>query len=330
MTERDSRVSYSSPALVPVGDKLQIVCSSSGSLDGYDPQTGERLWTYSEDIGGNRAATPLPCGDGRFVIAASPGMHNENESEARQSNGLVVIEPTPTGFAPRVFWRTGEAMPSFNTPTIHEGIAYWVNRAGVLFAFDAETGSELYAKRAGQTCWATPIVIGDRLYIFGKDGKTAVVRTGREYELLVENQLWDVEQLGSEDQARQRAADGGSRHREHAADTEGSEPKSDEVDRTAGPRAQRPAGEDSGRSGGDAIASGPSPGSTPGRGVGGRPAMTPEQEAEARRQGEDRFSDPVQYGVAIVSGSLVIRTGEKVYCIRSAAEATGAPTAAAR
>jgi hypothetical protein len=34
-------------------------------------------------------------------------------------------------------------------------------------------------------------------------------------------------------------------------------------------------------------------------------------------QGENRFADPVQYGVAIVNGHIVIRTGEMVYCIRA-------------
>jgi hypothetical protein len=34
-------------------------------------------------------------------------------------------------------------------------------------------------------------------------------------------------------------------------------------------------------------------------------------------QGENRFADPVQYGVAIVNGNIVIRTGEMVYCVRS-------------
>jgi outer membrane protein assembly factor BamB len=43
-TERTSRVSFASPALVPVGEGQQIVCSSNGSVDGYDPQTGALVW----------------------------------------------------------------------------------------------------------------------------------------------------------------------------------------------------------------------------------------------------------------------------------------------
>jgi len=45
--------------------------------------------------------------------------------------------------------------------------------------------------------------------------------------------------------------------------------------------------------------------------------MTEKEQEETRARGENRFADPVQYGVAMVSGSLVIRTGEIVYCVRT-------------
>lgn len=313
-SDRDSRVSYASPALVPVGDQQQIVCSSAGSVDGYDPATGELLWSYSESIGGNRSATPLPLGDGRFVIAASPGMHNENESEARQSNGVMSVEKTADGFAAKVLWRTEEAMPAFNSPCVYAGMAYWVNRAGVVFCFDAATGSKQYAKRIGQGCWSTPVGLGDRVYIFGKDGLTTVLKTGAEFEVLAENQLWDPEKVGAEWLARQRAAGGDSvGHRDHKAPSnkptpvvpEGQTPAANPgAAANASPGAPKPSASEAGGSSSDRPAGG------------GRPAMTPADEQRMRKQGDNRFADPVQYGVALVNGSLVIRTGEVVYCVR--------------
>lgn len=309
-TERDSRVSYSSPALVPVEGGFHIVCSSAGSVDGYDPATGAQLWSYSENIGGNRSATPLPLGNGRFVIAASPGMHNENEAEAKQSNGIMAIEKSADGFTAKVLWQTSEAMPAFNTPTVYRGLAYWVNRAGVVFCFNAETGEKHYAKRIGQGCWATPVGIGDHLYIFGKDGLTTVLKASPEYELVAENQLWDPEKTATESMARNRAAgraegqgeSGHGEHRESArkpSTTQTADQKTGEAN-SAPPVASKNDGAD-----------------TPRRGSGGgRPAMTAEQEKAAREQGDNRFADPVQYGVAVVNGSLIIRTGEVVYCVR--------------
>lgn len=325
-TDRDSRVSYSSPALVPVEGGFHIVCSSAGSVDGYDPATGELLWSYSDNIGGNRSATPLPLGNGRFVIAASPGMHNENEAEAKQSNGIMAIEKSAEGFTAKVLWRTTEAMPAFNTPTVYRGLAYWVNRAGVVFCFNAETGEKHYAKRVGQGCWATPVGIGEHLYIFGKDGLTTVLKARPEFELVAENQLWDPDKVGAESVARNRASGGDSvGHREHGvtagkpAAPAATNPKDSAVPtaknaESAAPRAEAAAGAVRGAPAGAASSTGTE---APQRGSGGgRPAMTPEQEKAAREQGDNRFADPVQYGVAIVNGSLIIRTGEVVYCVR--------------
>lgn len=306
-TDRDSRVSYASPARVPVGKETHIVCSSAGSVDGYDPDSGRLLWSHSEEIGGNRSATPLPLGDGRFVIAASPGMHNENESEARRSNGVMTIKKSDDGFSAAIKWRTEEAMPAFNTPTVHHGFAYWVNRAGVVFCFDAETGVKQYAQRIKQGCWATPVGVGDRVYFFGKDGLTTVLKSGPEFEVLAENQLWDPEQSGVEWLARQRASGGKSvGHREH--DSAEHKP-ADDVSKGKATAKSTESGNPR-----------PSDAETPEkRGTGGRPATTPEDEKKLREQGENRFADPVQYGVALVNGSLVIRTGEVVYCIRNPA-----------
>lgn len=344
-TDRDSRTSYSSPALVPVGESQHIVCSSSGSIEGYSPETGELLWTLGDEVGGNRATTPLAVGNGRFVMAASPGMHNENEGEARRTNGIVTIEKNGGGFEARVLWRTEEAMPAFNTPTVHEGLAYWVNKAGVVFCYNAETGEKHYSKRIGQGCWATPVAICDRLYVFGKDGLTTVLATGPEYKLVSENQLWDPNEVPSESMSRNRAAGrdenaAGGRSEEHGkegAEDKKSAPTTDaqaessvrpiSASDEAAPSIQSAAATDESQPQSGSDRKGPPAGR---RGAGGPPGGSGRPgglgaggqgggnyDAQTMSQGENRFADPVQYGVAIVNGHIVIRTGETVYCIRS-------------
>lgn len=340
-TDRDSRVSYASPSLVPVGDTQHLVCSSAGSIDGYDPATGELLWSHSENVGGNRSATPLAIGPGRFVMAASPGMHNENEKEARKTNGVMVIEKTETGFAPRVLWRTEEAMPQFNSPLVHKGLAYWVNRVGVVFCFDAETGEKKYAKRIAQGCWATPVGVDDRIYIFGKDGVTTILAAGPEFEVLAENTLWDPTAVESESNARNRAAGrepGSSRNRDHSrgglSDGADKAQPTTAGDKTAGEKSEaanpepaakpvpekEPAAAETaaaaGRSDAAPTAKETSGSNQAGERRPGRP-RSPDEEAQARAQGEGRFADPVQYGVAIIDGHIVIRTGSSLYCLRN-------------
>lgn len=188
-TDRTSRSSWSSPALLTIEGQPQVVISSAGSIDGYDPATGKLLWT-SNEIGGNTATTPLPAGPNQFLVAASAGRTGENTESAKKSNGLVRVKRDGEEWSVEKVWLTAQATPSWASPIVHQGYAYWVNRAGVVYCIDANTGEQKYAERTKQSCWATPIALGDRIYFFGKEGITTVLAAGPEFKELAVNELW--------------------------------------------------------------------------------------------------------------------------------------------
>lgn len=187
-TDRKSRTSWSSPSLITVGDKKQVIISSAGSIDGYEPETGERLWTF-EEVGGNTAATPLEFAPGMFLVGASAGRDGDNSEAARKSNMALSIEQVEGKFVAKVLWRNEQASVSFGSPMVHAGHAYWVNRQGVVYCIDVATGELRYSQRTKQSCWATPFGVGNRVYLFGKDGTTSVIAAGPKFELLAENPL---------------------------------------------------------------------------------------------------------------------------------------------
>jgi hypothetical protein len=47
------------------------------------------------------------------------------------------------------------------------------------------------------------------------------------------------------------------------------------------------------------------------------PAKAAAEDTEEKRKGAATFSGPTQYGVAVVNGSLLVRTGEKLFCLRN-------------
>ncbi|MCA9133853.1 MAG: PQQ-binding-like beta-propeller repeat protein [Planctomycetales bacterium] len=195
--ERTPRRSWSSPAIIQVMGQPQVVVSSAGSIDGYDPQSGELLWTFS-DVGGNTGTTPIDCGQGRFLVGASAGRNGQSAAEAKRSNGMLQVERTAEGWHARRLWVAEDVSPSWASPIVYQGFAYWVNRAGVIFCFDAQTGEQVYAQRSKQPCWATPLASQERLYFFGKSGLVTVIAAGREFNKLAENQIWDEGQLPPE------------------------------------------------------------------------------------------------------------------------------------
>lgn len=191
-TDRKSRVSWSSPMRVPVGDTAQVVCSSAGSLDGYDPQTGKRLWSFDK-VGGNNKTSPIPAGNGEFLVGASPGRSGENDQLAKQSNGLFKVGLDGTEWKPEFVWTNSSPVPSWATPIVYRGYAYWVNRAGVVYCLDIKTGKAAFTNRIKESCWATPVGLGDHIYFFGKNGTTTVLQAGNEFKVVSENGLWTEE-----------------------------------------------------------------------------------------------------------------------------------------
>ncbi|MCC7085161.1 MAG: PQQ-like beta-propeller repeat protein [Pirellulales bacterium] len=192
-TDRKGCASWSSPALVTIGNRQHLVCSS-GSIRGYDPKNGDELWSF-EQVTGNTIATPTVCSPGKFLIGASPGANGEGAAGVKQSNFAMAVETVDGKPQPRVLWRNEKCYPSYSSPIAHRGIAYWINPSGVVYGFDVETGKQIFAERTKQGCWATPIGIGERVYLFGKSGLTTVIAAGPKFQMLAENQLWDPDQV---------------------------------------------------------------------------------------------------------------------------------------
>ena len=192
--DRAARRSWSSPAIIVVAGKPQVVVSSAGSVDGYASDDGKLLWSF-KDVGGNTGATPIDFGDGRFLVGASAGRQGENAEAAKKSNFLMQVTTDGTSWKVDRKWIAEEASPTWASPIVHDGLAYWINRVGVVSCFDVKSGELVYRERTKQSCWATPFAIGDRLYWFGKDGLTTVIAAGREFKVLAENQLWNPDEL---------------------------------------------------------------------------------------------------------------------------------------
>ncbi len=184
--------SWSTPTLLDVGNgETHLVLSGSGKLAGLNAKTGERLWSL-EGIGGNTVARPQPIGTGLLLVGASEGRGGATAGAGPDSNGVVKVAKSDDGWAADFVWRAERATSSFGSPIVHRGLAYFVNRTGVLFCLDAKTGEERYAERLPESIWATPIAVEDRVYFVGKSGTTAVVKAGDEFEILAENRSWEA------------------------------------------------------------------------------------------------------------------------------------------
>lgn len=183
--------SWSSPAAIQVDGQPAIVCSSVGSLDAYSSVDGKLLCSYDK-VGGNSVATPYDLGNGRFLVSSLVRPADGPSENALVSNLSAKIVREGDAYRLDIEWIAEEARGSFCSPIEHAGFSYFLNPQGVLYCLDSKTGKQHYAKRTScGACWATPFAVGDRLYLFGKEGSTAVLKVGAAYEELASgNQTW--------------------------------------------------------------------------------------------------------------------------------------------
>ena len=201
--DRPLGTAWSSPVWFDVAEgEKQIVMSAAGTaggppgstlpgtLIGYEPATGKELWKL-EGLSGNSSPTPHMVSPGRLLIGASAGREGGPTKEAVETNGLVEVKKVDGAYTANYVWRSKKATCSFSSPMSYKGRAYFVDRRGMVFCLDVETGSEIFSDRLDHSVWATPVGVADQVYFIGEDGTTTVIAASDKFEVLSKNALWE-------------------------------------------------------------------------------------------------------------------------------------------
>ena len=178
--DRAKKANWNSPTLLRSGGRDLVLLAGPRSVAAVDPAVGTAAWEWEE--GSSTIVSPGVAGD----LILFP------------KNGTTAVR-VATGGAdagkPEVVWENQKLRASYASAVAVGGIAVTVNQQGILSAADLATGDALWQARLPGGYWATPVVVGDRLYLPTAEGGVTVVRVTREEaELLAEN---DLEEDGS-------------------------------------------------------------------------------------------------------------------------------------
>lgn len=176
---------WSTPTVIAQQNKQQILTSVSGGVTAYDAANGQQLWTVG-GLKGNNIPSPSVDLAQNIVVA---GSSDKGMNVAIKLGGVGDVSES------NLLWRAQEASAYFSSPLIHQGHVYFINKVGVAFCLDLQTGAERWRQRLGGEVWASPLAAGDRLYFFGVDGKTHVLRAGAQFEQLAINTLSEAERV---------------------------------------------------------------------------------------------------------------------------------------
>ena len=178
------REAWNTPLIVktPAGDE-ELVVATHGKVLGFDPATGEQLWSCETDITWYMVPSPVASEGVVYVFGGRSG----TAALAVKAGGRGDVTKSHR------LWTSnkGANVPS---PILHEGKLYWMHdQLGIAYCADAKSGELVYQKRmdrAGQV-YASALLAEGRLYYVTRSGRTFVLAAKPEYELLATNELRD-------------------------------------------------------------------------------------------------------------------------------------------
>ena len=174
----DFRKAYSTPLVVRVGDRDELVSVGADRVVAYAPADGRELWKV-EYRGFSIVPRPVLAHDLLYVVTAFA----KPELWAVKTGGSG--DSTET----HVAWKAKKMIPSSPSPLAIGDHLYLINDRGILSCLDARSGAEAWSERLGGNFSASPVYADGRIYLFDEAGKAYVVRPGPTYHLLAENQL---------------------------------------------------------------------------------------------------------------------------------------------
>lgn len=178
-TELQSGGGWSTPLVAEVNGQSQLIVSISSTITSYDALSGRVIWTAG-GFKGNNIPSPTVAYNEKLVIAGST---DKGMNVALKLGGTGEVTQS------HLAWRAEEATANFASPLIHQGHVYFVNKVGVVFCLDLQTGAERWRTRLGGECWASPLAAGERLYFFTNSGVTVVLKAGPQLAELARNTL---------------------------------------------------------------------------------------------------------------------------------------------
>ena len=172
--------SFASPNVGHIAGRDQLIVLGPHEVTSYDPNNGRRIW-FCEGPTKEQAATAVF--DDR-VVYASAG-YPDKRLYAIRADGAGDVTAT------HILWKMMKDGSFIPTPLLHEGLLYVVNDRGLAMCLDAASGAAIWSHKLGEGVSASPVLVGDKIFVPDEAGRTFILRTGREFQLLGENDLKD-------------------------------------------------------------------------------------------------------------------------------------------
>ena len=170
---------YTTPLVIRIGDRDQLISVGAFRAAAYDPLTGKEIWRVGYSDGFSNVPRPI-FGHGLVYIATG-----------FQQPAMLAVRPDGAGDVTKshVAWKLTRGAPLTPSPIIVGDEFYMVNDGGILSCLDARTGTVIWQQRLGGSYSASPVFADGRIYFLAEQGVTTVIAPGKEFRRLATNSL---------------------------------------------------------------------------------------------------------------------------------------------
>lgn len=174
-----SRIAHSTPLVVEQGGQKQIISIAGDAIQGFNPKTGELIWTaYAQGEG----LVPTPVvGDG--LIFAASGFEKTTLRGVRMGGKGDV---TQTHFA----WEQRKGVPTQPSLLYSQGHVYGITDGGIATCYKADSGDIVWQERIGGNHSASPVLAEGKIYFLSEGGETSTIEASPKFSgILAKNSL---------------------------------------------------------------------------------------------------------------------------------------------
>jgi outer membrane protein assembly factor BamB len=150
---------------------------------GLDFETGAELWSLPNEFKERCIVSPVD-------ILAGSGKKDALVVAGCKNNVFFAMRPPDaTGGEAEVAWRLEMGSPYVPTPVSDGTTVYVLSDGGILQAVEARTGKVRWRERLPANFYASPLLIGGKLYCQSREAEVFVAEVGDSFKLLATSDL---------------------------------------------------------------------------------------------------------------------------------------------
>jgi outer membrane protein assembly factor BamB len=156
-----------------VAGRDQLLLTGCDLVSSFDPKTGAKLW---EVKGATTECVTSTVTDGKHIYSSGGFPKSHVAAISADGSGKVVWEKNARVYVPSML--------------IRDGYLYAVLDAGVATCWKSDNGEVAWSHRLGGNFTASPILVGDRIFVTSETGQTHIFKADpKAFQLVGENPL---------------------------------------------------------------------------------------------------------------------------------------------